>query len=102
MTDIALVSNVALDDTATNDSTSTVGEPSVAVADQQVFVTGNWYASRSTDNGTSWTFVDPFTELPSAAGGFCCDQVILHDHARGVWIWILQYSQQDDTNVFRL
>jgi hypothetical protein len=100
--DIALISNMALDDAATSDDTSTVAEPSVGVADRQIFVTGNWYASRSTDNGASWTHVDPFTTLPSAAGGFCCDQLTLHDHARGVWIWILQYVEQNGTNVFRL
>ena len=102
MTSVTLTDNRALDDAATNDSTSTVGEPSVAAAGQRVFVTGNWYASRSTDGGANWTFVDPFTTLPSAAGGFCCDQVVLHDHRRGVWIWILQYIQQNGANVFRL
>ena len=35
--------------------------------------------------------VDPFTALPSAAGGFCCDQVVLYEPSRDIWIWILQY-----------
>jgi hypothetical protein len=65
-------------------------------------MTGNWYASRSTDLGATWTHVDPFTALPSAAGGFCCDQVVLHDHERGLWIWILQYKEEGGANVFRL
>jgi hypothetical protein len=102
MADIAVITNVGLDDTATNDDTSTVGEPSVAVADSQLFVTGNWYASRSTDGGATWTYVDPFTTLPSAAGGFCCDQLTLHDTRRGMWIWILQYISQNGANVFRI
>lgn len=102
MSSIALTGNHALNDVATGNSTSTVGEPSVALVDRNAFVTGNWYASRSTDTGASWTHVDPFTVLPSAAGGFCCDQVVLHDQARGVWIWILQYIQKDGANVFRL
>jgi hypothetical protein len=103
MAAITVIDNLELDDGATNDNTSTVGEPSIATAGEQLFVTGNWYASQSTDNGAQWSFVDPFTELPSAAGGFCCDQVIVHDDDRGVWIWILQYSQQDGgANVFRI
>jgi hypothetical protein len=102
MATISLIDNRALDDAATSNSTSTVGEPSVGTAGGAVFVTGNWYASRSTDGGANWTFVNPFTTLPSAAGGFCCDQVVVHDHRRGVWIWILQYIQQNGANVFRL
>jgi hypothetical protein len=102
MPSINVIRNVALDDGATNNDTSTVGEPSVGVAGQQLFVTGNWYASRSTNNGGQWTHVDPFTTLPSAAGGFCCDQVTLHDAGRGVWIWILQYIEQNGANVFRI
>ncbi len=100
---INMTGNHALDDVATGDNTSTVGEPSVALAGGNAFVSGNWYASRSTDGGSSWTHVDPFTALPSAAGGFCCDQVVVHDEARGVWIWILQYVKQGDgANVFRI
>jgi hypothetical protein len=102
MSPITLIDNLPLNDVATDDSTSTVGEPSVGFVDGNAFVTGNWYASRSTNGGANWTHVDPFTTLPAAAGGFCCDQVTLHDHARGVWIWILQYSEQNGANLFRL
>jgi hypothetical protein len=102
MSSINLIQNLALDDAATNDDTSTVGEPSLGVAGQRIFVTGNWYCSRSTNSGGGWTHVDPFTTLPSAAGGFCCDQVTLHDAGRGVWIWILQYIEQNGANVFRI
>jgi hypothetical protein len=103
MPQIALINNVALDDTATSDDTSTVAEPSVAAADGQIFATGNWFASRSTDDGSTWAHIDPFTALPNASGGFCCDQLVLHDHRRGLWIWILQYIRDDNgTNVFRL
>jgi len=102
MSTISVTGNHPLDVLATGNSTSTVGEPSVALAGGNAFVSGNWYASRSTNSGSSWTHVDPFTVLPPAAGGFCCDQVIVHDQARGVWIWILQYVQKDGANVFRL
>lgn len=102
MSAITLAVNAGLQDAATGGRTSTVGEPSLGSSGDQLFVTGNWYASRSTDGGASWTHVDPFTALPAAAGGFCCDQVTLHDDARGLWIWILQYIAQDGANVFRI
>src|SRR5690348_11695519 len=102
MATISLIDNLELDDVATNDSTSTVGEPSIDSAGQQLFETGNWYASQSSDGGAHWGFVDPFTTLPSAAGGFCCDQVTVHDDSRGLWIWILQYIRQNGANVFRI
>jgi hypothetical protein len=100
--DVLITQNVALNDTATNDDTSTVGEPSVAVNGPRIFVSGNWYASRSTDSGNSWTWVDPANALPTAAGGFCCDQLTLYDNTRNIWIWILQYRAQNGTNIFRI
>ena len=102
MCPVSIIANTALDDGATDNATSTVGEPTVAAAGNNIFVTGNWYASRTTDGGASWTYVNPFSTLPSAAGGFCCDQVVIHDDRRGLWIWILQYSRKDGANVFRL
>src|SRR5215217_1529538 len=102
MPSINLIQNLALDDSATDNDTSTVGEPSVGYSGRHAFVTGNWYASRSTDGGGAWILVNPFTTLPSAAGGFCCDQVTLHDAGHGIWIWILQYIEQGGSNVFRI
>lgn len=100
--DLTIFRNVGLNDAATSTDTSSVGEPSVAVSGAQAFLTGNWYASRSTNDGQAWTHVDPFTSLPSAAGGFCCDQVVVHDRRRELWIWILQYVAANGTNVFRI
>jgi hypothetical protein len=99
---VSIFRNVGLDNTATSTQTSTIDEPTVAAAGRQIFVTGNWFASRSGDSGASWTLVDPFTTLPSAAGGFCCDQVALYDPGRKIWIWILQYSASGGGNVFRV
>jgi hypothetical protein len=94
--------NIGLDDVATSTQTSNIDEPTVAAGGRQVFVTGNWFASRSGNSGSSWTHIDPFTALPSAAGGFCCDQVALYDPGNGTWIWILQYIEQGGSNVFRV
>ncbi|MGZ5397003.1 MAG: hypothetical protein ACXWEI_16615 [Mycobacterium sp.] len=100
--DLKLFRNAGLSDAATSQDTSHIGEPAVAVSGSQVFMTGNWFASRSVNAGATWTHVNPFTALPSAAGGFCCDQVVIHDRRRELWIWILQYVQSNGTNVFRI
>ena len=70
--------NLALDDAATGTQTGTVGEPSVASSTTTLFVTGNWYASRSGDRGSTWTLLDPFTEFPTDRGTFCCDQQVVY------------------------
>ena len=48
--DLKVFSNTGLDDTATSVDTSTVGEPTTAVSGEQVFLTGNWFASRSSSS----------------------------------------------------
>ena len=102
MATVRLIRNVGLGDAATSTATSTVGEPTAAASGGNVFMTGNWYASSSRDGGGSWSHVDPFTALPSAAGGFCCDQVVIYEPTRDIWIWILQYVQTGGSNVFRV
>jgi hypothetical protein len=99
---VQIVSTSVLDDSCTGEQTGTVGEPSFASSGRRILLTGNWYASRSTDAGASWAFIDPFTCFPSAAGGLCCDEVVLYSRSRRLWIWVLQYSSRDDTNVFRV
>lgn len=99
---LTILANIDLDDAATGVQTGTIGEPTAAAAGKTVFVTGNWFASVSKDSGASWTLVDPFTELPTAAGGFCCDQLSLYSRTQKLWIWILQYSSKNDSNVLRL
>lgn len=100
---ITLVQNIGLNDTQTSQTTSTICEPTAAANERQLFVTGNWFASRSSDGGASWTFVDPFTSFPASAGGFCCDQVVLFNPRFKIWIWLLQYSQAGNgENLFRL
>ncbi|MCX5610761.1 hypothetical protein OHB39_24790 [Streptomyces sp. NBC_00047] len=102
MAQVRLIKNIGLDDNATGIQTGTIHEPTVATSHDNIFITGNWFASRSTDNGAGWSLVDPFTALPSAAGGFCCDQIVLYDPTRDLWIWILQYSAKAGSNVFRV
>lgn len=100
--DLVLFSNIGLTDADTGGQTSTVGEPSIANNGAQIFVTGNWYATASVDNGASWNFVSPFNTLPSADGGFCCDQTTLYDPGRDLLFWILQYITKNHTNTLRV
>lgn len=58
----------------------TVGEPSVAIVEDQVLLTGNWYAARSLDRGSAWEALDPYNYLdPGPATAFCCDQTVYYD-----------------------
>lgn len=100
---LTLVTNQGLGNSATNASASTVCEPTVAANDRQLMMTGNWFASSSTDAGANWKFVDPFTAFPASAGGFCCDQIVLFEPRNRIWIWLLQYSEAAaGGNIFRL
>jgi hypothetical protein len=99
---VMFLRNVGLTDNATAGQTSTVGEPSIATNGGQVFMTGNWYASRSSDDGQTWQLVDPYTTLPPADDGFCCDQTAIYVPGRDVTIWLLQYSEKNNTNTLRV
>ena len=100
---LTLVQNLGLNDAATGQLTSTICEPTAAANERQLFMTGNWFASRSNDAGASWAQVNPFTQFPATAGGFCCDQVVLFNPRHRIWIWLLQYSSgTNGENIFRL
>lgn len=100
---LTLVQNLALNDAASTQLTSNVCEPTAAANDRQLFMTGNWFASNSTDAGASWSPVNPFTVFPASAGGFCCDQVVLYNAVHHIWIWLLQYSSGGNgENLFRV
>jgi hypothetical protein len=100
--DFVLFRNTPIVDAATSNTTSQVGEPSVATNGQCVLLTGNWYASFSSDSGTTWSYVDPYHMFPSANSGFCCDQVALYDPSRDLVFWLLQYSADANRNTLRL
>jgi hypothetical protein len=74
-------------------------EPSVSNDGYAVFYTGNWYAALSSNSGHSFSFIDPFKfgGAPGAPnGGFCCDQVTLHDSAHDLTAWELLYCNKID------
>lgn len=100
--DLVLFKNIGLTDADTGGHTATIGEPTVANNGREILYTGNWYATRSLDDGASWDFLSPFNYLPPASGGFCCDQVALYDHSRDLTFWLLQYIVDGNTNTLRL
>jgi hypothetical protein len=71
---------------------STINEPSVANNNTLVFYTGNWYAARSNDGGATWTFVDAYQDMPD----LCCDQDVIFDHTRGIFVWYRQGLKGSD------
>ena len=58
-------------------------EPSVANQGDNVFYTGNKYAARSTDGGSTWLYVDPYADFPN----LCCDQDVIYDAGRNLLFW---------------
>jgi hypothetical protein len=63
-----------------------VAEPSVAVGDSVTWVTGNWFAARSTDEGATWTYVNPYADFPT----FASDQDTIYDAERHAFLWYRQ------------
>lgn len=97
-----ILKNIVLNQSATGGQTGTIAEPSLAASGKRMFMTGNWFASRSTDGGGKWDFIDPYTETPPANSGFCCDQLIHYSKKWRLWIWFLQFSSNADGNVVRV
>ncbi|MFE6101557.1 hypothetical protein ACFVQ4_16495 [Streptomyces laurentii] len=103
MSSVNLVLNTGLTNAATGLGTGVDDEPTAARFLGQAFLTGNTYASRSQDGGSTWTQVDPFAVFPFTAGGLCCDQITLHERTRNLWVWLLQYKPDaNGSNIFRL
>lgn len=65
---------------------STVLEPSVSNDGKYVFYTANWFAGRSINGGTAWTYVNPYADMTD----FCCDQDTIYDPARKLMVWYRQ------------
>src|SRR5439155_9748549 len=83
-------------------NTSFIGEPCVANSGADIFMTGNWYAAVSSDDGRSFAYVSPFTMFPSVNRGFCCDQRVAYDSAHDLFIWTLMYIEDGNTNTLRI
>jgi hypothetical protein len=99
-----LQKNQSLNLVVPNGFSSTVNEPSVVASGGQVLMTMNWWAAASTDYGDSFTGVNPFSgpHAPPASGGFCCDQVAVHEPAAKTTFWLQQYINNATTGVQRI
>ena len=89
-----------------NSQTSRTTEPTFANSGHIVFGTGNWYAALSTDGGQTFSYLNPYTTFPASFGGFCCDQIVVYDPSRDIFLWFLQYVSSGPAgsgqNIFRL
>ncbi|HET8630233.1 MAG TPA: InlB B-repeat-containing protein [Thermomicrobiales bacterium] len=103
-TDLVTFQNTALGSVVpSGDDAASANEPSVSSDGNTIFYTGNWYAAVSTDAGSSFTYLNPYTDFPAAYGGFCCDQVTIYDPSRNITVWELQYeTDASGNNIQRL
>jgi hypothetical protein len=100
---VAVLSDHPFAAVETNGSTNSVSEPTLAVRDDFVLVTANWFAAFSTDGGKKFEAIKPeelFPSLPETP--FCCDQVVIYDRQHDLMLWLLQYSYDDSGNFLRL
>lgn len=67
-----------------------IAEPSGAIGGGVVFVTANSLAAFSTNNGDSFTQLNPTNIFPADAIGFCCDQIVQYVPSINRFIWLLQ------------
>jgi hypothetical protein len=102
--ELTLLTNVELVSPQQHDTASNVGEPSVAVNDDVVFYTGNWYAAMSSDGGKTFSYIDPAHEFPgpNPDSQFCCDQVVNYIAPIDTFVWLMQYGPETGDNFHRL
>jgi hypothetical protein len=67
-------------------------ETSLANKDNLIFYTGNWFTTRSVDGGLTWGYIDPKQGFED----FCCDQDVIFDPDREIFIWYRQGSEQPE------
>jgi hypothetical protein len=70
---------------------SGIGEPSIDGSGKMAFLTGNWYAARSTNNGGTWGYINPFANYGFGTT-FCCDQLTVYDSGHDRQLWLRQYT----------
>ena len=94
---VTLVDTHVLSRLATGNSVAPTAEPSVASRGDEVLVTGNHFASFSTDRGKTFRYRSPYQAFtgPETAE-FCCDQVALFvpgsTAQEDLMVWLLQYG----------
>jgi hypothetical protein len=61
-------------------------ESSLANKADLIFYTGNWFAARSIDGGSTWGYISPYQSFQD----FCCDQDVVYDPEHDIFIWYRQ------------
>ena len=104
--ELKIVLDTELTGPGQNRTASNVGEPSTAINGDVVLYTGNWYAALSSDGGKTFRFIDPstaFSQFDPPGASFCCDQIAHYIPKLDTFVWLLQYSSQNDVdNIQRL
>jgi hypothetical protein len=77
-----------------------ITEPAVAQSGRNVMMVGNWWAARSTNGGGTWSYINPYADMSD----FCCDQDVIVDPARDMFMWYRQglYSSAAGSSRFKL
>jgi hypothetical protein len=75
-------------------ASSNINEPTVAQSGKTVLVAGNWYLARSADGGLTWSYASPSDGMPD----FCCDQDVIYDRGRNLFLWYRQGRDSPSTN----
>ena len=73
-----------------NGTAITIAEPSGASGGGVIFATANLTAAYSTDDGATFTQLDPTTIFPADAVGYCCDQIVQYVASVDRFFWLLQ------------
>jgi hypothetical protein len=79
-----------------------IAEPYVAANAGRVLETWNWGSALSSDDGLTFSFVNPDTAFPASHRGFCCDQLAYYVPGWDLWVWLLQYRKDESGNILRL
>ena len=91
--------NFSLGATIPNSRKSNVLEASTAQNGKYVYFTGNWFAARSINGGSTWSYLNAYNGMSD----FCCDQVTTFDEARNVFFWLrMGIPDTTGSNRFRL
>jgi len=99
--DFAFFRHHPLTDEETNNASGFVAEPSAGADGRVVFLSGNFFAAVSENNGATFSYISPSATFPPANDGFCCDQHVYYERTRGAWFWLLQYAE-NGTNTQRI
>ncbi|HZZ61318.1 MAG TPA: hypothetical protein VFE63_09110 [Roseiarcus sp.] len=87
-TDFTVFKNSLINSTCSGCAQSTVNEPSTANSGKNIIAISNWNIAYALNGGAgtiTWQNQDPYT----LSSGYCCDQIILYNPDRDVFVMLL-------------